>query len=135
MTPAEAFAALALVAVACDGTLEREEAHALRQQLEARTPYRNLSEASMGAMFDQLLEQLRRDGWQGLLAQALTSLTPAQQETGLAMAAQLVYCDRLVQHDEQVMLEQMARDMALAPERSGQILEVIALLNRDSLAG
>ena len=135
MTPAEAFAALALVAVACDGTLEREEAHALRQQLEARTPYRNLSEASMGAMFDQLLDDLRRDGWQGLLARALPVLNPAQQETGLAMAAQLVNCDRLVQPEEQRMLEQMAQEMSLPPERSGQILDVIAVLNRDSLAG
>ena len=135
MTPAEAFAALALVAVACDGTLEREEAHALRQQLEGRTPYRNLSEASMGAMFDQLLEQLRRDGWQGLLARALPVLSPEQQETGLAMAAQLVHCDRVVQVEELDMLDRMAREMAIPADRSRQILDVIALLNRDSLAG
>jgi len=134
MTPAEAFAALALVAVACDGSLDREEAHALRQQLEARTPYRNLSEASMGALFDQLLDLLRREGWQGLLARALPALSLEQQETGLAMAAQLVQCDRLVQADELTMLERMAAQMALPAERSRQILDVIALLNRDSLA-
>ena len=134
MTPAEAFAAVALVAVACDGSLDREEAHALRQQLEARTPYRNLSEASMGAMFDQLLELLRRDGWQGLLQEALPLLSDDQQETGLAMAAQLVHCDRLVQEEELTMLDRMAGQMRLPAERSRQILEVIALLNRDSLA-
>lgn len=135
MTPAEAFAALALVAVACDGSLEREEAHALREQLEARTPFRNLSEASMGLMFDQLLEQLRRDGWQGLLGEALPALTPEQQETGLAMAAQLVQCDRLVRQEELAMLESMAGQMSLPQERSRQILDVIHVLNRDSLAG
>ena len=135
MTPAEAFAALALVAVACDGCLEREEAHALREQLEARTPYRNLSEATMGAMFDELLELLRRDGWQGLLAQAVPLLTAEQQETGLAIAAHLVQCDRLVQQEELAMLESMAAQMTLPAERSRQILEVIRVLNRDSLAG
>lgn len=135
MTPAEAFAALALVAVACDGSLDREEANALRQQLEARTPYRNLSEASMGAMFDQLLEGLRRDGWQGLLARALPALTPQQQETGLAIAAHLVQCDRLVRPEELTMLESMAAQMQLPAERSQQILDVIRVLNRDSLAG
>lgn len=134
MTPAEAFAALALVAVACDGALDREEAHALRQQLEARTPYRNLSESTMGAMFDDLLEQLRRDGWQGLLSRALPALSPPQQETGLAMAAQLVHCDRTVQQEELEMLQGMAAQMAIPPERARQILEVISLLNRDSLA-
>jgi len=135
MTPAEAFAALALVAVACDGSLEREEAHALRQQLEGRTPFRDLSEDRMGTLFDLLLERLRRDGWQGLLAEALPALSPEQQETGLAMAAQLVQCDRLVRPEELAMLESMAAQMSLPPERSRQILDVIRVLNRDSLAG
>lgn len=125
---------MALIAVACDGALDREEAHALRQQLEARTPYRNLSEATMGAMFDDLLERMRRDGWQGLLAKALPALTPPQQETALAMAAQLVHCDRRVEEEELAMLGRMAEEMTLPPERSREILEVIALLNRDSLA-
>jgi hypothetical protein len=134
MTPPEAFAALALIAVACDGALEREEAHALRQQLECRSPYRDLSEASMGALFDQLIHQLRQDGWESLLAQALPALTPAQQETGLAMAAQLIHCDRSVEPQERQMLEHMAGQMSLPAERSHQILDVIAVLNRDSLA-
>lgn len=134
MTAAEAFAALALIAVACDGTLEREEAHALRQQLESRTPYRDLSEATMGALFDQLIAQLRQEGWQALLAQALPSLSPSQQETGLAMAAQLIHSDRSVQPEEQRMLQEMAAQMALSPERSAQILDVVTVLNRDSLA-
>ena len=41
MTDAEAFAAIALAAVACDGTLGRDEAHALRRSLEYRTPYKD----------------------------------------------------------------------------------------------
>ena len=134
MAPAEAFAALALVAVACDGTMDRGEAEALRQQLQARSPYRDLSEASLAVMFDQLLEQLRRHGWQELLTAALPALTVSQQETGLAMAAQLVHCDQKLQQEEQRMLERMAAQMSLPPERSRQILDVIALLNRDSLA-
>ena len=37
MTSAEAFAAVALAAVACDGSLGRDEVHALRRQLEYRS--------------------------------------------------------------------------------------------------
>ena len=135
MTPAEAFAAIALVAVSCDGSLDREEAHALRELLEARTPFRNLSEATMGAMFDQHLALLRRDGWQGLLAQALPALTPEQQESALAIAAHLVQSDRVVQQEELTMLAAMASQMSLPTERANQILDVIRVLNRDSLAG
>jgi hypothetical protein len=39
MTESEAFAAIALATVACDGVLGKDEAHALRRQLEYRTPY------------------------------------------------------------------------------------------------
>jgi hypothetical protein len=135
MTPAEAFAAIALIAVACDGSLDREEAHALRQELSSRTPYRDLSEVRMGELFDRLLQQLQQEGWQGLLAVALPVLSGPEQETALAMAAQLVHCDRVVREQELEMLCTMARSTVLAQERADQILDVIAVLNRDILAG
>lgn len=134
MTPHEAFAAIALVAVACDGSLDRQEAHALRQELEGRHPYRQASEEEMGTLFDGLLAQLRRDGWQELLARSIPELDASQQETALAMAAQLVHSDRVVQPQERQLLQTMAEQLAIGPERSQQILEVIAILNRDSLA-
>lgn len=134
MTPREAFAAIALVAVACDGSLDRQEAHALREQLESRHPYRHASEEEMGTLFDGLLQRLRREGWQALLAEAIPSLNAAQQETALAMAAQLVRSDRVVQPQEEELLRTMAAQLVIAPERSQQILEVIAILHRDSLA-
>lgn len=134
MTPSEAFAAIALVAVACDGTLDREEAQALRLQLEGRTPFRNRSEEAMGKLFDGLLTRLRRDGWEQLLAEAIPVLTAAQQETALAMAAHLVQCDRVVQPVEAELLSSMAAQLALPAERSSAILDVISLLHRDTLA-
>lgn len=134
MTPSEAFAAIALAAVACDGSLDREEAHALRQQLEKRSPYRDLSEVAMGQMFDGLLASLRRDGWEALVSEAIPLLKPLQQETALAMAAELVHADRVVTDTEREMLQRMSAQLQIPAERSQQILEVIALLHRDSLA-
>jgi hypothetical protein len=134
MTPSEAFAAVALVAVGCDGSLDREEAMALRVQLEGRTPFRHRSEQAMGDLFDGLLTRLRTHGWQELLAEAIPALSPQQQETALAMAAHLVHCDRVVQPVEAELLGSMAAQLSLPPERSATILDVIALLHRDSLA-
>jgi hypothetical protein len=85
MTPSEAFAAVALVAVGCDNCLSREEARSLRLQLEGRSPYRDFSEEAMGQLFDGLLTRMREDGWRPLLRAAIEALTPAQQETALAM--------------------------------------------------
>lgn len=134
MTPSEAFASVALVAVACDGDLGREEAQALRQQLEMRSPYRQTSEAQMAELFDRLLARLRAEGWRVLLAAALPVLQERQQETALAMAAHLVHADRVVSGVEQQLLEAMAAQLTIDPQRTSQILEAIAILNRDSLA-
>ena len=88
----------------------------------------------MGRLFDGLLDQLRAEGWRPLLGQAIPVLSPPQQETALAMAAQLVHCDRVVAPEEHALLQEMASRMLLPEGRAAQILDVIAVLNRDSLA-
>ncbi|MEB3173232.1 MAG: tellurite resistance TerB family protein [Cyanobacteriota bacterium] len=135
MTPPEAFAAICLAAVGCDGQLGREEAQALRQQLEFRTPYQQLSEQAMGELFDQLLTRLREQGWSQLVAEAIPVLAPDQQETVLALACHLVRADRQVQPVEETFLAQLINGMQLSDERGEQISEAIAVLHRDALAG
>jgi len=135
MNAHEAFAAIALVAVACDGSLDGQEAKALRSQLEGRSPYRTLSEDSMGTLFDGLLTRLRQEGWQALLDAALPVLSSDQQETALALAAQLIHCDRVVEPQERDLLTRMASLATLPAGRAEQIIGVIEVLNRDSLAG
>lgn len=134
MTPSEAFAAVALIAVGCDNCLSREEARSLRLQLEGRSPYRDYSEEAMGQLFDALLTRMREDGWRPLLRAAIEALTPAQQETALAMAAHLVLSDRQLDQEEQELLQEMAALLELPQERSQVIIDVICVLNRDSLA-
>jgi hypothetical protein len=131
----QAFAAIALAAVACDGELERREAQGLRQQLENRTPYADLSEEAMGDLLDQLLELVRDQGCGALIQTAVPVLSPPQRETALAMAAQLTRADQQVSPQESTFLQQLGQLMELEAGRAEQILEVIAVLNRDSLAG
>lgn len=134
MTAAEAFAAIALAAVACDGSIDPHEAALLRSALEGRHPFRNRSEESMGVLFEGLLDQLHAGGWRALIHQAIPVLTPGQRETALAMAAHLAHGDRQVGDDEIRLLQELAAQMALPDGRAKQILEVIAVLHRDSLA-
>ncbi len=134
MNAHEAFAAIALVAVACDGSLDTQEAKALRSQLEGRSPYRTLSDDTMGTLFDGLLTRLRKEGWQTLLDAALPVLTATQQETAIALAAQLIHCDRIVEPQERELLTRMAENAQLPAGRADQIIAVIEVLNRDSLA-
>lgn len=133
-TPAQAFAAIALAAVACDGELATLEVRALRQQLEFRQPYRDYSDETMAMLLDQLLAILREQGCEGLTRQAVPLLTAQQQETAFAMAALLVLADHVQASSERRFLEQLADQLGISATRSTTILEVINLLNRDSLA-
>ena len=133
MNTAEAFAAIALAAVACDGKLGRDEAHALRRQLENRSLYSNCSEAAMGDLFDRLLLMLREQGVQGLISNAIPELSLRQQQSALAVAAHLVHADRVVNADELAFLEQLTRDLSLPSDEAAMVIASIEALNRDML--
>lgn len=134
MESSKAFAAIALGAVASDGALGRDEAHHLRTQLEYRTPYAGLPDEAMAQLFDDLLAILRGQGVDGLMAEAIPALNDRQRETALAMAAELVHSDRVIKPSEQAFLDTLAEQLELPAGRSEQILEVIEILHRDSLA-
>ena len=133
MTTPEAFAAIALAAVACDGKLGRDEAHALRSQLEYRSLYNDSSEAAMGDLFDRLLLLLREQGVQGLITTALPKLNPTQQQSALAVAAHLVHADRKITAEETDLLNQLTRQMTLPDNEARMVVEAIKALNRDML--
>ena len=133
MTSAEAFAAVALAAVACDGSLGRDEAHALRRQLENRSLYVSCSEAEMGELFDRLLTLLRERGVAGLIDSAVPVLDQRQQESALAVAAHLVHADRKVTPEESEFLERLAVQLNLPSGEAQMIIRSIEALNRDSL--
>lgn len=133
MNSAEAFAAVALAAVACDGVLGRDEAHALRLQLEYRSLYSSNSEAAMGELFDQLLAVLRERGVTGLVEEALPVLSPRQQQSALALAAHLVHADKRVNPEEKNFLQQLVSKVELPENEANMIVVAIEALNRDML--
>ena len=133
MNVREAFAAIALAAVACDGRLDRDEAHALRRQLENRSIYSGLSEVEMGDLFDTLLSLLRSSGVIGLITEAIPVLSPGQQESALAVAAHLVHADRMVTQEETSLLQTLATDMVVPTADAEMVIRSIAALNRTEL--
>ena len=134
MTDVEAFASIALAAVACDGSLGRDEAHALRRSLEYRTPYKDRTEQEMAALFDRLLVTLREQGVNQLVTEALPALNPIQQETALAVAVQLTHADRDVSAAEKSFLNQLCERLSLPEGRAVAVMESIMALHRDSLS-
>lgn len=92
---ADAFAAIALAAIAADGELSAVEARALRQQLEFRQPFRRFSDQQMGELLDRVLAQLRGSSCEALVKQATPLLSVEQRETALAVAAHLIHADHI----------------------------------------
>ena len=134
MTESEAFAAIALATVACDGVLGKDEAHALRRQLEYRTPYKDRSESEMAMLFDELLKRLREHGSSQLIKDALPQLKESQKETALAVAVQLVHADRTVTPGEQAFLNELSQSVDLPQGKAQAVMNAIMALNYDSLA-
>ena len=133
MTESEAFAAIALATVACDGVLGKDEAHALRLQLEYRTPYKDRSESEMAMLFDHLLKRLREKGSSQLIKDALPQLKQSQQETALAVAVQLVHADRTVTTEEQTFLDELAQSVELPQGKAQAVMDAIMAVNLDIL--
>ncbi|MDM7958278.1 MAG: tellurite resistance TerB family protein [Synechococcus sp. WH 8007] len=131
---ADAFAAIALAAIAADGELSVVEARALRQQLEFRQPFRRFSDQQMGELLDRVLAQLRGSSCEALVKQATPLLSVEQRETALAVAAHLIHADHIETQSELSFLAQLQEVFGLDASRSASILEVISLLHRDSLA-
>lgn len=130
----DAFAAIALAAVACDGELSAAEARQLRLLLEWRQPYCQRSAEAMGALLDRLLAILRQAGWEDLAAMATPLLSPQQRLTALAVACQLIWADHVALPTELRALEQLGVLLELDPGQTTAIVEAIGWLNRDSLA-
>ncbi|MFO8237881.1 MAG: tellurite resistance TerB family protein [Prochlorococcaceae cyanobacterium] len=134
MTPAEAFAAITVAAVAADRDFVTEEATLIREQLLQRSPYRDMTPVAFGELFSGMLLRLRDSGWRALVREAAPVLQGHQRETAFALAVQLIQCDRQVSAAETSFLEELAEILDLAPGRRGQIVEVCALLNADCLS-
>jgi len=120
--------------VCCDSNFDREEAHVLKEQLINLSPYRSMTPLALAELIDGLLRIFRRDHWQELVRQAVPALTAAQQEVAYVLAVKLVFCDRVVKPEEEAFLTTLASELSLPPERTAQIQEVFALLQRDVLA-
>ena len=131
---ADAFAAIALAAIAADGELSAVEARALRQQLEFRQPFRRFNDQQMGELLDRVLAQYRGSSCDVLVKQATSLLSTEQRETALAVAAHLIHADHIETQAELSFLAQLQETFGLDAMRSASILEVISLLHRDSLA-
>ncbi|RUT04591.1 hypothetical protein DSM106972_041600 [Dulcicalothrix desertica PCC 7102] len=130
MTPAEAFAAITLSAIASDGYLSEDEMRALTATLFRMKLYRSYSNDVMQRMFDKLLGILRHEGINGLFDVAKESLPYDMRESAFAVATDLILADGVVAIEEKEFLDDLYQALSLDSEVATQIIEVMLIKNR-----
>jgi tellurite resistance protein len=130
LTPAEAFASVALVAIAADGYLSEQEGRDMTNMLSRMQLFRSFSGDVMHRMFDKLLGMLKQQGPGKLINLAKTCLPADLRETAFAIATDLVLSDGTVTSQEQAFLDDLYRILEIPGDTALQIVQVITIKNR-----
>jgi hypothetical protein len=130
LTPAESFAAIALVAIAADGYLSDQEGRDMTVLLSRMQLFRSYSDDVLHRMFDKLLSLLKAEGPSVLVNVAKTYLPEGLRETVFAIATDLVLSDGTVTQQEQAFLDDLYRILEISGDTALQIVQVMTIKNR-----
>lgn len=129
MNAAEAFAAIALIAVTSDGDLADEELHTLINTLTRMQLFRG-DRDRVTPLIQCLLNLLKREGVGAVFNTARASLPYDLRESVFAVATDLVLADGKVTEREQVLLDQLYRTLDIHHQTAAKIVEVMTIKNR-----
>ena len=130
LSPAEAFAAIALAAVASDGYLDDEGSRSISATLSGMRLFRSYSSDVMVRMFDTILGTIRREGINSLFNAAKESLNPEMREAAFAVATDLVLAGGVVTLEEEDFLNDLYRALGISSDIAKQIVQVMMIKNR-----
>ena len=128
--PAEAFAAIALIAVAADGYMTDSEAQAISTTLSRMQLFRSYPADVMRKMIDRLLGILQREGIEVLFNAAITTLPDELKETSFAVATDIVLADGEVTQEEEKLLNDLYRALEISEENAVKIIDVMLIKNK-----
>jgi tellurite resistance protein len=131
MEPSTAFAAIALAAVFWDGRLTMAGSRALRHSLDYRKPFSSYDDATMVALMDTLVAELRNKGAQHLMVEAAEVLKPDQRMTAFAAAAEIMRSDGRYEQDELNILNHLASVLLLSDDYTFEVMRVMDALHAD----
>ena len=130
LKPEEAFAAVALVAIAADGYLSDQEGRDMTNMLSRMQIFQSYSHDVMHRMFDKLLSMLKLQGPSTLIDLAKAQLPQDLRETAFAVATDLVLSDGTVTSQEQAFLDDLYRILEIPGDTALKIGKVMTIKNR-----
>jgi dihydroorotase-like cyclic amidohydrolase len=127
---AEAFAAIALLAIASDGYPSDEETKRISLMLSGMKLFSAYSTPVMDQILEKLLKILHREGFNALFETAKESLSFELRESAFAVAADIVLVNGVIAQDEQAFLNDLYHYLGLNDQVAHQIVEVMQMKNR-----
>ena len=128
--PAEAFAAIALIAVAADGHISENEAQTLSTILTRMQLFRSYPNDVMRRMFDRLSGILQRQGANSLFNMAIEALPHDIYDTTFAVVTDIVLADGEVTPEEEKLLNELYRVLNISEDLAGKIIDVMLIKNK-----
>lgn len=128
--PAEAFAAIALIAVAADGYINENESQVLSMTLSRMQLFRSYPNDVMKKMLDRLLMLLQRQGVQVLFNAALATLPDELKETVFAVTTDIALADGEVSQEEEQLLNDLYIALGISEEIAIKIIDVMLIKNK-----
>jgi hypothetical protein len=129
-SPAEAFAAIALVAIAADGHFSEEEIDLLNISLKRMQLFKSYPTDVLRRMYDKMFGILRRDGANVLLDTAKPALPYELREPAFAIATDLILSDATVTPEEEAFLSHLCQTLEISSQTALKIVEVMVIKNR-----
>ena len=125
----EAFAAIALIAVASDGNLSKKQSSDIYKALSNLKPLNSQSEDDMQSMFEVLSGIIRHEGVNNLFDTAKDSLSEDLREAAFAVATDLVLADGILAEEQDFLIE-LYQALRIQGETGQKIIEVMFIKNR-----
>lgn len=130
LSPAEALAAICLVAIAADGYLSDQESREMDMLLSRMRLFKTYSSEMVNRMKDSLLQKLQQHSPSGLVEAANAVLPVELKPTAFALATDLVLADGNVTPQEQAFLDDLHRILEIPSDQALTIVEVMTIKNR-----
>ncbi|MGB3533037.1 MAG: tellurite resistance TerB family protein [Microcoleaceae cyanobacterium] len=130
LSPAEAFAAIALTAVAADGYVTGSETQIINTTLSRMQLFSEYSEEEKRSMIDRLFCQIQQQGYDTLMTAAIAQLPGNLKETVFAIATDITLADGELSEEEENLLNALYSSLEISEEMATKIIDVMLIKNR-----
>ncbi|MCL2932840.1 MAG: tellurite resistance TerB family protein [Trichodesmium sp. MAG_R03] len=130
LEPAEAFAAIALIAVAADGVITESEKQGISNIFSRMELFSNYSEERKKEILDRLLGIIKKKEIKPLFDAAVAKLPQELKATVFAVSTDLVLVDGSLAEEEEQLLNELYNALEISETVANNIIDVMMIKNK-----